>query len=122
MNHGLRQNECKEPGPLSPANSSGLTFRDLCDTLCHMKTISIRELHEKTGNWIREAARLGEIHVSDRGRPVARILPEIDQPVKPYFAQRKLRPGFRRLIASGRLRGGTDSTRIVSEDRDRPSR
>lgn len=34
-----------------------------------------------------------------------------------YWANRKLRPGFKRLLDSGVLGDGTDSTRIVSEDR-----
>ena len=87
-----------------------------------MKTITIRELHEKTGEYIRKAAEAGEIFVTDRGKPIARIVPEHDQPQTPYFARRKMTPAFRRLAKSGKLRGGADSTRIVSEDRDRPIR
>lgn len=34
-----------------------------------------------------------------------------------YWATRKLRPGFERLMESGMLDGGTDSTQIISEDR-----
>ena len=84
-----------------------------------MKTISIRELHEKTGEYVRRAAKHGEIYVTDRGRTVARIVPEHPTQEAPYFAARKLTPAFRRLTKSGGLRGGTDSTRIVSDDRDR---
>ena len=87
-----------------------------------MKKISIRELHEKTGDWIRKAVKEGEILVTDRGRTVAKIVPEVETPEVPYFARRVLTPGFRRLMKRGRLRGGTDATRIVSEDRDRPVR
>ena len=85
-----------------------------------MKTISIRELHEKTGKYVRKASETGEIYVTDRGKTVAKIVPQQDRPETPYFARRKLTPAFRRLMKSGKLRGGTDSTRIVSEDRDRP--
>jgi hypothetical protein len=38
-------------------------------------------------------------------------------PKRSFSERRKLRPGFRRLIESGGLGGGTDSTIIVSEDR-----
>ena len=86
-----------------------------------MKTISIRELHERTGEYVRKAAEAGEIYVTDRGKTVAKIVPQQDKPETPYFARRKLTPAFRKLMKSGKLRGGTDSTRIVSEDRDRPS-
>lgn len=41
----------------------------------HMKTISIRELHLKTGRWVRHAARGGRIVVTDRGRRVAALQP-----------------------------------------------
>jgi len=83
-----------------------------------MKTISIRQLHEKTGQYVRQVAEAGEIYVTDRGKTVARIVPQEDQPGVPYFARRKLTPAFRKLLATGKLRGGTDSTRIISEDRE----
>jgi antitoxin (DNA-binding transcriptional repressor) of toxin-antitoxin stability system len=84
-----------------------------------MKIITIRELHEKTGEWVRQAARFGEIAITDRGKTVAKIVPQAREPRVPYFARRKLTPGFRKLMESGHLRGGTDSTVIISEDRDR---
>ena len=34
-----------------------------------------------------------------------------------YWANRKLVPGFKKLIESGSLGEGTDSTHIISEDR-----
>ena len=40
-----------------------------------MKTVSIRELHEKTGDWVRRSAKLGAITITDRGKPIARIEP-----------------------------------------------
>ena len=84
-----------------------------------MKTISIRELHEKTGEWVRRADKHGEILVTDRGKPVAKILPQAAQRETPYFSARRLSPAFRGLIERGKLRGGTDSTQIISEERDR---
>jgi hypothetical protein len=47
----------------------------LCDPLCHMKAISIRELHATTGKWVRRATALGELHVTERGRVVAKLVP-----------------------------------------------
>jgi antitoxin (DNA-binding transcriptional repressor) of toxin-antitoxin stability system len=84
-----------------------------------MKTISIRELHERTGEWIRKADKHGEIFVTDRGKTVARILPEAGLKESPYFSRREVSPAFRRLLRGGRLRGGTDSTQIISEERER---
>jgi prevent-host-death family protein len=40
-----------------------------------MKTISIRELHLETGQWVRHAASRGRIVVTDRGRRVAALQP-----------------------------------------------
>jgi prevent-host-death family protein len=85
-----------------------------------MKTITIRQLHEKTGEYIRSAAETGEIYVTDRGKTIARIVPEEDRPGTPYFARRHLTPAFRKLTKSGKLGKPPDSTFIVSEDRDRP--
>ena len=83
-----------------------------------MKTISIAELHERTGEYVRKAAEAGEIYVTDRGKTVAKIVPEHKEPGVPYFARRKFTPAFRRLMKSGKLRGGRDSTEIISEGRE----
>lgn len=47
---------------------------EMCHNV-HMKTISIRELHLKTGQWVRHAASRGAIVVTDRGRRVAALQP-----------------------------------------------
>ena len=83
-----------------------------------MKTISIRELHEKTGRYVRKVAESGEIYVTDHGKTIAKIVPEQPESEVPYFARRKLSPAFRKLMESGKLRGGTDSTIAISEDRE----
>ena len=82
-----------------------------------MKTISIRELHARTGAWVRKTVELGAITVTERGKPVVRLEPVLDvRPTNP-FRTRRLRPGYARL--AGKLGRGTDSTLIVSEDRER---
>jgi antitoxin (DNA-binding transcriptional repressor) of toxin-antitoxin stability system len=83
-----------------------------------MKVISIRELHERTGQWVRLVRRHGEIVVTDRGEAVARLTPEAPRQEAPYFARRVWSPAFRRLAASGKLARGTDSTVAISEDRE----
>ena len=88
----------------------------MCVTVCHMKTISIRELHLRTGAWVKRAAELGSIVVTERGRPVARIEAIAERGRENRFLTRKLRPGYKRL--QGKLTGGTDSVTIVSEGRD----
>jgi prevent-host-death family protein len=83
-----------------------------------MKTISIRELHNRTGELVREASRQGEIRVTDNGRVVARILPHAQAPKIPYFARRKPSAAFKRLDDSGKTGGGADSTVTISQDRE----
>lgn len=86
-----------------------------------MKEISIRELHARTGYWLREVAQYGEIRVTDNGKPIAKLLPNPPIEEVPYFARRKKTAAFERLERSGRLRGGRDATIGISEDReDRP--
>ena len=92
-----------------------------------MTTITIKELHARTGEWVRKAGQAGEITVTDRGHPIAVIQPVqqrmgdgLDTPASAKsenpFKTRKLLPGFAEL--QERLTGGTDSTDIISEMRD----
>jgi antitoxin (DNA-binding transcriptional repressor) of toxin-antitoxin stability system len=81
-----------------------------------MKAITIRELHAATGKWVRRAAALGEVHVTERGRVIAKLLPASPPPAKPFFANRKFTNAYR--SARKFLVGGTDSTATVSAERD----
>ena len=83
--------------------------------MCHMKSISIRELHLKTGVWVKRAAEVGPITVTERGRPIARLEAVAEPGRENRFLTRRLRPGYRRL--QGKLTGGADSVAIVSEGR-----
>lgn len=87
-----------------------------------MKTISISELHEHTGEWVHAAATHDRIVVIESGQPIAVILPHLAAAdSSPTMAEklknRKLLPDYAKLM--GTLHGGTDSTAIVSDDRDR---
>ena len=82
-----------------------------------MKSITLRELHEATGKWVRRAAALGALQVTERGRPVPRIIPEKARPSLPYFGRRALVPAFRRVLPS--LQRGADSTLGIAEGRER---
>ena len=83
-----------------------------------MKTISIRELHERTGEWVRKAVRHEQIIVTDHGEPVAALSPyTAPASQENKFKNRRLLPGYARLM--GKLSGGTDSTQIISAGRDR---
>lgn len=86
--------------------------------MCHMKQVTLRELHEKTGTLVREAVRLGGLLITDRGTPIARIEPAHRQRVEKPFKHRRILPAYQELLDAGALRGGTDSTQIIREDRD----
>ncbi len=81
-----------------------------------MKTITIRELHEQTGRWVRQASG-GEVYVTERGRLVAKIVAASPLPAKPFFAHPKFTRAF--LAQRKNLRGGTDSTKTIGEERGR---
>ena len=81
-----------------------------------MRSISIKELHARTGHWVRKTWEEHEVIVTDRGRPVARLTRPNRAPRGNPFLGRKLLPGVARLL--DRPLGGPGSTEILSEDRD----
>ena len=83
-----------------------------------MKTISLRELHNNTGKWIRKVAEEEEIIVTDRGTAVATVKP-YRKPVakKKTWANRTLLPGYAAAMKAGLLKTSGDSTAYISEDR-----
>ncbi|MCC7373845.1 MAG: type II toxin-antitoxin system prevent-host-death family antitoxin [Verrucomicrobiales bacterium] len=83
-----------------------------------MKEVTLRELHARTGEWVREASRCGQIVVTDNGRPIARIVPETGESEPPYFAARRPSKAFRNLDRSGKTGRGSDVTQGISEDRE----
>ena len=79
-----------------------------------MLQITIRELHMKTGDWVRKAARAEGIVVLERGRPVAKIMPFTEDDRGTLFSDRTLVNGFSDLPLTRH-----DSAEYISEDRDR---
>ena len=79
-----------------------------------MKSITIRQLHDETDRWVRRVAVIGELHVTERGRLVAKLVPATAPSTVPYFARRKLLPAFLATQAEG----GTDSTAGISAERE----
>jgi prevent-host-death family protein len=80
----------------------------------HMKTISIRDLHLNTGEWIRKVSSEQKIVITERGEPVATLIPFERAHTATPFANRKLVPGFENLPPTQH-----DSTESISTDRDR---
>src|SRR5687767_8414934 len=71
---GRRASLCRVAPRGSPGWTRDITLVGMCHNV-HMKTISIRDLHLKTGQWVRHAASRGPIVVTDRGRRVAALQP-----------------------------------------------
>jgi antitoxin (DNA-binding transcriptional repressor) of toxin-antitoxin stability system len=82
-----------------------------------MKEITIRELHRRTGAWVRAARKHGAILVRDRRTPVARLTPVSEEPSINVFERWK--PLKRFAKALNRPVEGTLVEVIISLDRDR---
>ena len=79
-----------------------------------MERIKLRDLHIKTGEWVRRAARGEGIIITERGRPVASLIPFNEGNLGRSFRERQMLPEFDTLPeVSG------DATTYISEDRDR---
>jgi len=79
-----------------------------------MEQIRIRDLHMNTGKWVRRAARGEGVVITERGRPVASLIPVEEGHATRSFRERHVLPEFDALPEiSG------DTTACISEDRDR---
>ncbi len=81
-----------------------------------MTTISIKELHGRTGHWLRRVNEEREVIVTERGRPIARLLPALEPAKTNPFLRRRLLPGVAPLLE--RPLGGPSSTEIISDGRE----
>ncbi len=79
-----------------------------------MDRIRIRDLHLKTGEWVRRAARGEGVVITERGRPVASLIPFAPDAPGRAFRDRRVLPEFDALPS---VPG--DAAVHVSEDRDR---
>ncbi|MCY4121718.1 MAG: type II toxin-antitoxin system prevent-host-death family antitoxin [Acidobacteria bacterium] len=79
-----------------------------------MERIRIRDLHLKTGEWVRRAAHGEGVVVTERGRPVASLVPHAPDASGRSFRDRRVLPEFDALPS---VPG--DVVVYVSEDRDR---
>lgn len=75
-----------------------------------MKTASIRDLHIRTSELVREAAEGAVILIERRGEPVAELRPIVKKPAKPRLPD--LSDLWQRLPSVD-----TDSGRFLEEDR-----
>jgi len=79
--------------------------------------IPIRELHARTGHYIRLASQDTEVIITENGKPAARITPlELTDPAgKTLGERRKLLPAFKAALFAGKLKSDTDSTSRLRE-------
>jgi len=85
--------------------------------MSHMKEITIRELHRRTGAWVRAARKHGSILVRDRRTPVAKLTPVNEEPAINVFARWNPLKRFAKTL--NRRVEGTPVEIIISLDRDR---
>jgi prevent-host-death family protein len=84
--------------------------------------VPVRELHARTGHYVRKAAANMRLIITDRGKAVAELQPlaktELDAK-KRRWKDRVLVPEYAAIM--NKPIGGTDSAKMISEDRDRGS-
>ncbi|PYR96539.1 MAG: hypothetical protein DMG16_27540 [Acidobacteria bacterium] len=85
--------------------------------MSHMKEISIRELHRRTGAWVRDARKYGSILIRDRNTPVAKLVPISGEP--PVNVFKGWKPMKKFAEALDRPVSGTPVEEIIGQDRNR---
>lgn len=79
-----------------------------------MKQIKVRDLHIKIREWVRKAARGEGVVITERGRPMASLIPFDEGSLNRSFRDHQILPEFDALPeVSG------DTVVHISEDRDR---
>lgn len=82
-----------------------------------MRKTSIRELHIRTSEFVREAEQGGIIVIERRGEPVAELRPIAASSRMPADKRARIIDSMRKIWT--RMPQVSDSTKIIEEDRDR---
>jgi prevent-host-death family protein len=82
-----------------------------------LKTTSVRELHIRTSELVREAAEGAVIVIARRGQPVAELRPLSSTQAMPAEKKARILRSMAKIWK--RMPRVSDSTKIVSDDRDR---
>jgi prevent-host-death family protein len=77
-----------------------------------MKTAGIRQARQQLTTILDEVRKGHEVVLTDRGRPVARIVPPLRDSARPLSSRRRFRAGIR-------LKGQPLSKTVVDEREDR---
>ena len=81
-----------------------------------MTSVSIRELHTRTGHIVRRAAAQGKVIVTERGVPVAELHPYVAMSAAERWKRRRILPEYAKIMNRPMC---TDITAAISADRDR---
>ena len=82
-----------------------------------MRTTSVRELHIRTSELVREAAEGGTIIIARRGQPVAELRPLTGPPRMSAAKKARIFTSMKRVWS--RMPQAGDSTKIIASDRNR---
>ena len=79
--------------------------------------IPVRELHARTGHYVRLASRESDVVITENGEPTARItrLNNPDSAALPIGERRQLLPAYRKALSSGKFWSAKDSTPELRE-------
>jgi prevent-host-death family protein len=56
------------------------------------KQISIRELRQNASAWLKQVQQGESFEITDRGRPVALLVPHIEDPIERMIAEGRIQP------------------------------
>ena len=88
-----------------------------CATLKHMRRTSVRDLHIRTSEFVREASEGSVIIIERRGEPVAELRPISERQGIAQKEKAKILSSMKKIWAS--MPQVADSTKFLEEDRDR---
>ena len=81
-----------------------------------MRSIGVRELRQNASKYLREVKRGETVEVTERGEPVARLVPIPEEsPYERMVAEGRIRPGKGRLSDLGPIRKPEPGDRPLSE-------
>ncbi len=90
--------------------------------MLYMITIGIRELRQRASEYLRRVQAGETVEVTDRGRPVARIVPILKGAYEQMLEEGRIRPARADLLELGAplpLPGGaTPPSELVNRNRD----
>jgi len=66
--------------------------------------VGVRQLRDHLSRYLEQVAAGGEIVVTERGRPIARIVPAAESPLDRLVAAGLVRPPLRAKVAASELR------------------